>query len=198
MLPWPPGRTTGWARRSGNWTRCSSRWARRRPRREVLAGRGRGAGGQGVDAPHRGIREVSTLGVTEDQKTVRAPAQTGKVLWMRVPYQKGVANRWSSESCAVAREGGGEALTGVRAGWVLSRENSEPSRKRRLLRGADAVDGRGRQHRVSRHRERRLDPARSKTPRMHASTLHGSREIPRLSAAEGAADRIGKSKDVIR
>jgi hypothetical protein len=33
---------------------------------------------------------------------------------------------------------------------------------------------------------------------MHGSTLRGNREIPRSSAAEGAAGRIGKSKDVRR
>jgi hypothetical protein len=33
---------------------------------------------------------------------------------------------------------------------------------------------------------------------MHASTLCGNREIPRLSAAERTADRIGKSKEVRR
>jgi len=36
---------------------------------------------------------------------------------------KGVANHTVPESCAEAREGLGEALTGVRIGWVLSREN---------------------------------------------------------------------------
>jgi hypothetical protein len=30
---------------------------------------------------------------------------------------------------------------------------------------------------------------------MHPSTAYGNREIPRPSAAEGAVDRIGKSKD---
>jgi hypothetical protein len=33
---------------------------------------------------------------------------------------------------------------------------------------------------------------------MYASTLCGNREIPRLSAVERSADRIGKSKDVRR
>ena len=42
---------------------------------------------------------------------------------MQVPYDEGVANHIDPESCAVAREGLGEALTGVRIGWVLSREN---------------------------------------------------------------------------
>jgi hypothetical protein len=36
--------------------------------------------------------------------------------------------------------------------------------------------------------------ARSQTPRMCGSTLYGNREIPRLSAEERTADRVGKPK----
>jgi len=49
--------------------------------------------------------------------------QTGKVLWMKEPHDEGVANRIGPESCIAAREGKGEALTGVRAGQPWSREN---------------------------------------------------------------------------
>jgi hypothetical protein len=97
-----------------------------------------------------------------------------------------------SESCAVVREGGGEALTGVRAGRVLSRENYG------LLRGADAVEEGGRQHRAHRYREMRPNPARSETPSTHASTSFGNREIPRSPAAGGTAGRAGKFKDASR
>ena len=41
---------------------------------------------------------------------------------MKVSNVKGLANHDDPESCGVAREGGGEALTGESAGWVLSRE----------------------------------------------------------------------------
>jgi hypothetical protein len=51
---------------------------------------------------------------------------------------------------------------------------------------------------VHRHRKVYQDPARSQTPSMYASTLYGNREIPRLSAAERTADRVGKSKDARR
>jgi hypothetical protein len=57
------------------------------------------------------------------------------------------------------------------------------------------VEKDGRQYRVHRHRKVYQDPARSETPCMYASTLFGSREIPRPSAGERTADRIGKSKD---
>ena len=42
---------------------------------------------------------------------------------MRVHCTEGVANHSDPESCAVACEGGGEALTGVRAGQPSSPEN---------------------------------------------------------------------------
>jgi hypothetical protein len=44
---------------------------------------------------------------------------------MKEPYIEGVATHDDPESCAVDREVAGEALTGARAGWVLSREISQ-------------------------------------------------------------------------
>lgn len=117
---------------------------------------------------------------------------------MRVSYVEGIASHNGPESCVGVRKDEDEALTGVRAGWVLSREIHALPRKRQVLRDADAVEVSGRQHRVHRSRKVYRDPARSETPSMHGSTLSGNREIPRLLAAEGAAGRIGKSKDVRR
>jgi hypothetical protein len=111
---------------------------------------------------------------------------------MEESYGEGVATHTGPESCAVDREVGGEALTGVRAGRVLSRESFGQ------LRGADVVVTGGRPHRSHRFREMREDPARSETPSTHGSTSHGNREIPRPPAARGAAGRIGKSKDARR
>jgi hypothetical protein len=116
---------------------------------------------------------------------------------MRVSYSEGVATQTDSESCIVVRKGAGEALTGVGAGQVWSREIEPPSRKRWPLWGADALEPSGRRNWERRNRETLLDPARSKTLSMHASTLCGSREIPCLSV-EGNTDRIGKSKDTHR
>ena len=42
---------------------------------------------------------------------------------MKEPNDEGLANHIVSESCATVREDGGEALTGVRMGRVLSRES---------------------------------------------------------------------------
>ena len=117
---------------------------------------------------------------------------------MKVSYSEGVAIHTGSESCAFVRKGEGEALTGARAGQPLSREIEPPSRKRWPLWGADALELSGRQNWRRRNRETPMDPARSETLSMRASTLCGSREIPCLSARKGIADRIGKSKDAHR
>ena len=104
---------------------------------------------------------------------------------MKEPHIEGVANHGGPESGAVAREGGGEARTGVRAGRVFSREILN-------VRGADAVVGSGRQHDSARHRERRIDPARSEIPRMHGISRRENREISRLLAAVARRDASGR------
>jgi RNA-directed DNA polymerase len=116
---------------------------------------------------------------------------------MQESYGEGVAGHTGPKSCASVRKGVGEALTGVHAGPVLSREIVAPPRGG-LLRGADAFEDSGRPHRERRHGEALTDPARSQTRRMHGNTVCGNREIPRASAADEAADRIGKSQDAHR
>ena len=110
---------------------------------------------------------------------------------MRESYGEGVATHTGPESCGAACKGGVEALTGVRAGRVLSRERTS-------LRDADAVGESGRLHPVHRYREVLQGPARSETPCTYGNTSRGNREIPCLPAADGAAGRVGKSKDVRR
>ena len=89
-------------------------------------------------------------------------------------------------------------MTGVRTGRVLSREIYAPWREPWVLRGADAVEECGRRNRGRRERETSGDPARSETPSMYASTVHGNREIPRPSASERGADRTEKPKGTRR
>jgi hypothetical protein len=110
---------------------------------------------------------------------------------MKESYVEGLAAHSGPESCVVAREGHGEALTGVRAGRVSSRE-------RVFLRGADAVEVRGRLHPTHRQREMRRNPARSKTPCMYGNTSRQNREVPCPPAEDGLAGRVGKSKDTRR
>ena len=110
---------------------------------------------------------------------------------MKESYGEGVATHTGPESCVAAREGGREALTGVRAGRVFSRE-------RKLLRDADAVEEGGRPHPARRNRQTRWSPARSKTLWMPGHTSRENRESPWSPVADGAPGRIGKSKDVRR
>ena len=110
---------------------------------------------------------------------------------MKESYGEGLATHTGPESCGAARKGGVEALTGVRAGRVWSRESC-------FLRGADAVEGCGRQHPGRRYREAFRDPARSKTPGTHGNTMRGNREIPCLPEMDGSSGRAGKSKDARR
>src|ERR1700681_1087489 len=110
---------------------------------------------------------------------------------MKKSYESGSATHIGPESCGAAREGGVEALTGERAGRVLSRVS-------RLLRDADAVGVSGRLHRVRRNREVYQSPARSETPCTYVDTSRGNREIPSSPRAAAALGRIGKSKDARR
>src|ERR1700720_3262328 len=110
---------------------------------------------------------------------------------MKESYVEGLATHDGPESCGVSCKGGAEALTGVSAGRVLSRERSK-------VRDADAVGMSGRHHRAHRYREMRLGPARSQTPCTYGNTPHENREILGSPAADGAAGRVGKSKDVHR
>jgi len=110
---------------------------------------------------------------------------------MKESYIEGIANHDDPESFATARKDGREALTGVRAGWVLSRENGLPQ-------GADAVIPCGRQHPIRRHGEPKGDPARSKTPCTYGISLHGNREIRGSLVVRETAGRIGKVKAAIR
>lgn len=112
---------------------------------------------------------------------------------MEVLDVEGLAIHNGPESCVVAGNRGREALTGGRAGRVLSRVIHAP--RKRALRGADAVEVGGRPYRERRYREARPDPARSETPSMHGCTPYGNREIPRLPGSQGVAPgRIGNPK----
>ena len=87
-------------------------------------------------------------------------------------YGEGLAIHAGPESCVRVREGVGEALTGVRAGWAI-----EP-RKLNEVRGADAVTLGGRPHRRRRYRESLLDPARSKNLCTYGISMRENREGP--------------------
>src|SRR5881397_1273913 len=106
---------------------------------------------------------------------------------MKESYVEGLASYGGPESCVHIREGVGEALTGVRAGRVLSRVIHAPRRELRVVRGAEAVETCRRPHRSCRIGKAASDPARSQTPRTRGNISHGNREIPRPSAARWEA-----------
>ena len=109
---------------------------------------------------------------------------------MKESYVKGLANRDGPESCTGVRKGAGEALTGERAGRVLSREIN-------LDRDADLVRRCGRPQPTRRNGEARRYPARSEIPGMHGRNLRENREILR-PPKRIRLGRIEKSKDVRR
>jgi hypothetical protein len=110
---------------------------------------------------------------------------------MKESRVEGLATHNDPELCAAPRKGGCEALTGVRAGRVFSRE-------RTTLRDADAVGVSGRQHRTRRYRETRPSPARSETPCTCGNTSRENREVLCLPTVDGTVGRVGKSKDARR
>ena len=105
---------------------------------------------------------------------------------MRELYIEGVAIHGGPESCVGAREGVGEALTGVRAGRAIEPRNH-------LVRGADAVSRGGRPHRRRRYRELPVDPARSENLCMYGVLMRENREVPLL--ARPADLRGGPSRE---
>ena len=108
---------------------------------------------------------------------------------MKESHGEDLASHTDPESCTVAREGGCEALTGVCAGGLLSREIIR-------VRGADVVSVSGRPHPMHRYGKRHGNPARSENLSMHRNTSRENREIPCSPVTHGVADRMGKSKDV--
>lgn len=120
---------------------------------------------------------------------------------MKESYVESLASYGGPESCVHIREGVGEALTGVRAGRVLSRVIHAPWRELRVVRGAEVVEKHRRPHRRCRIGEAAPDPARSETPRRRGNISLGNREVPRSSAVRWEAswaERIVKPKGTRR
>jgi hypothetical protein len=110
---------------------------------------------------------------------------------MKESYVEGLATHDGPKSCGASRERAIEALTGVRAGRVFSRESSK-------VRDADAVVRAEGITVAHRYREMRPGPARSQTPCTYGNTSHENREVLGSPTADGAAGRVGKSKDARR
>ena len=119
-----------------------------------------------------------------------APAQTGKVLKVKVLTSKGVATRDDPESCAVPGNRHCEALTGERAGRVWSRE-SKSAPGRRPSRTMGKATSTGAPSRAS------GEPC-AVTDLVHARTHLVREPGGPTSARGGMAGRIGKSEDASR
>ena len=102
---------------------------------------------------------------------------------MQVSASEGQANHTVPESCAETREGFGEALTGVRIGWVLSRENNTLGTPTLCIEWKATWPGA-----PTRAPGR---PGAVVDPSMCASSLRGNREISPLARINTLA-RIGK------
>jgi hypothetical protein len=90
---------------------------------------------------------------------------------MRELYIERAAPHDGPESCTAVREGGGEALTGVRAGRAIEPRN-------RVVRGADVVGNTEGCIAGGVMRESPADPARSKNHGMFGISMRENREIP--------------------
>src|SRR5580704_16648175 len=104
---------------------------------------------------------------------------------MKESHGKGPASHPDPESCVDGRKAGGEALTGAHAGQPSSCEIRSSGMPTLLseAEGHTASDA---------HGESPVDPAQSKTLSMRGNSLHGNREIPTSSVADGSTDRSGK------
>ena len=91
---------------------------------------------------------------------------------MKEPYDEGIANHIGPESCAGGGNVMGEALTGVHVGWVLSRERSNESGRRRCWLGRKTISVTSLRRDVSRAPRGRRPQARMETPRARTGRSH--------------------------
>ncbi len=110
---------------------------------------------------------------------------------MRESYVKGLAAHNGPESCGDVREGVVEALTGVRAGRVFSRETTIPPGCRRRERERKATSDALLSQDAPESRAVR-DPEHV---RKHLAREPGD---PMFTGPDGRAGRVGKSKDTRR
>ena len=112
----------------------------------------------------------------------------GKELGMKESHGGGLANHTGPEPCMGTGNSVNEALTGVRAGWVLSPEIWE------CLSGAVVLLTCGGNTAYTAGGEGCADPAGSETPGVHGSLLRGSREALRLALGDRSGVRTENPK----
>ncbi len=104
---------------------------------------------------------------------------------MKESHREGPASHPDPESCDDGRKVGGEALTGARAGQPSSCEIRSSGVPTLLTEAEGHTEG-------GAMGEPPSDPAQSKTLCMRGNSLHGNREVPVSSVADGSTDRSGK------
>ena len=104
---------------------------------------------------------------------------------MEESYGEGLANHTGPESCGCGGDGVSEALTGERAGRVLSPESSGN------IVEADALLVCGRPHHLGRHRKTQKNPPGSETFSMYGSSL-------RETLLRRTDEKLGKLKVLMR
>ena len=100
---------------------------------------------------------------------------------MKELYIEGVATHGGPESCVGVREGAGEALAGVRAGWAMEPRNDNQFGVPTSSRQAEGNIAGGAM------REPSADPARSENLCTHGTSVSENREI-RVSRTQEEAD----------
>ena len=110
---------------------------------------------------------------------------------MKESYVEGVASHNGPESCGGTREDAAEALTGVRAGRVFSREKDVTPGCRRRTKMRKATPGASLAQDASESRAV-ADPVHV---RKHLAREPGD---PMFTGPDGRAGRVGKSKDTSR
>src|SRR5262245_44882994 len=108
---------------------------------------------------------------------------------MKESYRKDPASHPDPESCVGGREAAGEALTGAHAGQPSSCEIRYSGVPTPLCEAEGHTEGGV----IGKPPE---DPAQSETLCMRGNPSHGKREMPRVSVADGGADRSGKVVDL--
>lgn len=110
---------------------------------------------------------------------------------MREFHIEELATHDDPESCVSPRKGAVEALTGARAGRVLSPEIRQSRMPTRL----HCAEGHTNERDIG---KRSSDPAGSETPRMRGNSMRENREIPQAPTLDGSVGRIGKAMATIR
>jgi hypothetical protein len=109
---------------------------------------------------------------------------------MRELYIEGIAIRGVPESCVGVREGAGEALAGVRAGWAIEPRNQRFGVPTLSWKAEGNIAG-------GVMRESSADPARSRNLCTYGISVRENREVPcSLARRDGGVGREGNAEAV--